>query len=93
MLLAAGAYLAAYGIVQIHRGVFVYANASYHQTTFAAGTIGMGLFMAALSALPSSNWVYKSITTRRELRKQRSRRKISIKNKQSSQNFIKGRQA
>jgi hypothetical protein len=50
---------------QLDMGQWVFLNASYHQTTFAAGGFGIGALICLLAFLPPDKWVYKHMTTRR----------------------------
>jgi hypothetical protein len=54
-------------IAQLRTGRFVFDNASYHQTTFAAGGIGVGFVLILLAFLPPSRWVYKRISTKKQI--------------------------
>lgn len=62
---AAGLFLILVALSQMRAGRFVFDNASYHQQTFAAGGIGVGIVLIILAFLPSRDWVYKHITTKR----------------------------
>jgi hypothetical protein len=74
-MFAAGLFLICMAVAQLRSGHFVFDNASYHQTTFAAGGIGVGIGILLLAFLPPNNWVYKHITTRRENRRMTARRR------------------
>ena len=50
---------------QLETGHFEFANASYHQSTFAASGFGLGSFVLLLAFLPPGDWVYRHITTKR----------------------------
>jgi hypothetical protein len=54
------------GKSQLIAGHWVFKNASYHQTTFAAGVMGSGFVLCALAFLPTSAWMYRHITTGRK---------------------------
>lgn len=73
-LFAAGLFLITLARNQLRAGKIVFDNASYHQTTFAAGGFGVGVVLLLLAFLPSGNWVYRHITTRRQLPKTAGRR-------------------
>ena len=62
---ASGALLLFAGYAQASAGKYVFDNASYHQTTFAWGSYGVGAFLILLAFLPPSDWVYRHITTRK----------------------------
>ena len=64
------------GKSELVAGHWVFKNASYHQTTFAAGVIGSGFVMCALAFLPGSAWMYRHITTKR---KSKSRTKLPFR--------------
>ena len=64
MLIAGGLFMICLAAAQLQKGQFVFDNSSYHQTTFAAGGIGIGLVMILLAFLPSGEWVYRHISTR-----------------------------
>jgi hypothetical protein len=70
-LFAGGLYMILLAKAQLRTGSVVFANASYHQTTFAAGGIGIGAVLCLLAFLPPRDWVYKHITTGRKIRKRR----------------------
>ena len=61
------------GRTQLHMGRFVFANASYHQTTFASGNIGLGAVFCLFAFLPRSEWVYRHITTGHKIRRRKYR--------------------
>jgi hypothetical protein len=65
MLIAAGLCMICLAAAKLQQGKVVFDNASYHQTTFAAGGIGIGLLLILLAFLPSSEWVYRRISTKR----------------------------
>ena len=64
-LFAFGLFLIVASVAQMRAGKFVFDNASYHQQTFAAGGIGLGVVFLLLAFLPPREWVYKHITTKR----------------------------
>jgi hypothetical protein len=47
---------------------WVFLNATYRQTTFAAGAYGVGAVFCLLAFLPPDNWMYRHITTRLPMR-------------------------
>jgi hypothetical protein len=53
MLIAAGLLLIAVAVTQLRAGKFVFDNASYHQTTFAASGIGIGAVLILLAFCPT----------------------------------------
>ncbi len=63
-LFAGGLLLILIAIAQLHTGQWVFNNASYHQTTFAAGGIAVGAVICLLAFLPSGDWVYRHISTK-----------------------------
>ncbi|WP_216841254.1 hypothetical protein [Acidobacterium sp. S8] len=65
LLIAGGLGLILLAVVQLRNGQMVFDNSSYHQTTFAAGGIGVGIVILLLAFLPPGEWVYKHITTKR----------------------------
>jgi hypothetical protein len=67
-LFVGGLVLLGAGKLQLQSGHWVFDNANYHQTTFAAGAVGIGIFLCALAFLPSGDWVYRHITTRHTFR-------------------------
>ena len=60
---AAGLYMICLAYTQLVSGRVVFPNASYHQTTFAASGMGVGIVLLAMAFLPPNDWVYKHITT------------------------------
>ena len=66
-LIAGGLVCIATGVEYLHRGIFSFDTASYHQTAFSAGGIGTGVLLILLAFLPSGDWFYRRITTRRKL--------------------------
>jgi hypothetical protein len=62
-----GLFLMLNAMVQLRAGQFAFDNASYHQTTFAAGGIGVGALFILLAFLPSGQWVFRHISTRKQL--------------------------
>ena len=54
-LIAAGSAAILMALQLLREGRFVFDNASYHQTTFAAGGIGVGVILLLLF-LPSGDW-------------------------------------
>lgn len=75
-LFASGLVLILLGRSQLQAGHWVFTNASYHQTTFAASGIGLGCLICFVSFLPSGDWVYKRITTGRKIKKVSSKRRF-----------------
>jgi hypothetical protein len=67
-LFAFGLFLILTGKVQLDAGHWVFLNASYRQTTFAAGAYGVGAVFCLLAFLPPDNWMYRHITTRLPMR-------------------------
>ncbi len=65
-LAAAGLLLIVLATNQLRTGRIVFDNASYHQTTFAAGGVGVGIVIFLLAFLPPREWVYRHITTRKQ---------------------------
>jgi hypothetical protein len=61
---AMGIFLMSYGLEQLHRHIFVYSN-WLRQPIFSAGLIATGSFSLVLACLPSGNWFYRRITTKR----------------------------
>lgn len=53
--IAFGLLLIVFSAGQIRSGQFVFDNASYHQQTFAAGGIGVGILFILLAFLPLVN--------------------------------------
>jgi hypothetical protein len=70
-LFAGGLFIIALAKSQLQAGHVVFSDANYHQTTFAAGGIGIGIRLCLLVFLPPRDWVYKHITTGRKSRKRR----------------------
>jgi hypothetical protein len=68
MLIAGGLVTIAIGVEYQRRGIFSFPNASYHQTVFSGGVIGSGVVMVALAFLPSGDWIYRHITTKRNIK-------------------------
>jgi len=66
MLIAGGLVTIGMGVEYLHRGVFSFTNASYRQTVFSGGVIGSGIVLMLCAFLPSGDWIYRRITTRRE---------------------------
>jgi hypothetical protein len=62
---------------QLQAGHWAFDNASYHQTTFAAGGYGLGALLILLAFLPPRDWVYKHITTKRSKLLHHNRRRRS----------------
>jgi hypothetical protein len=56
-ILAAGAITVVYGLLLMHRGVFVYQNAWFRGTNYSAGTVAAGIFLGLLAFLPPTSWV------------------------------------
>ena len=65
LFFAAGLYAIFLARTQLKTGHALFTNASYHQTTFAAGGLGIGVILILLAFLPPSDWVYKRITTKK----------------------------
>jgi hypothetical protein len=63
-LFAGGLFLILLARAQLRAGHWVFDNAGYHQTTFAAGGYGVGVLLILLGFLPSRAWIYKRITTK-----------------------------
>ena len=53
-LVALGGFCVLYGLGMMHRGIMAYQNEHYRATTYSAGTIAAGIFIAILGLLPSS---------------------------------------
>jgi hypothetical protein len=68
MCAAGGLMTIAMGAEYLRRGIFSFTNASYRQTVFSGGVIGSGIVLMVLAFLPSGNWVYRRITTKREVK-------------------------
>ena len=66
-LAIAGLFIIMVAVTQLRAGKVVFDNASYHQQTFAASGIGVGIILFSLAFLPPRDWVYKHITTRKRL--------------------------
>jgi hypothetical protein len=64
---AGGLVLIAMGAEYLRRGIFSFDNASYRQTVFSAGSIGTGVLLLLFAFLPSGDWIYRRITTRRKV--------------------------
>jgi hypothetical protein len=64
VFVVAGLLLILAALSQMRAGQFVFDNESYHQQTFAAGGIGIGIVVILLAFLPSRDWLYKHITTK-----------------------------
>ncbi len=75
-LFAGGLVLVLLGMAQLQTGHWVFTNASYHQTTFAASGIGLGCLICLLAFLPPGGWVYRRITTGRKIKKASSKRRL-----------------
>lgn len=71
LLFMGGLFLIVLANRQLITGHAVFANASYHQTTFAASGFGIGILVCLAAFLPPSDWMYKHITTGRKPRKRR----------------------
>jgi hypothetical protein len=65
LLFAGGLFVILLARGQMQAGHWVFDNASYRQTTFAAGGYGLGALLILLGFLPPRDWVYKHITTKR----------------------------
>ena len=68
MLIAGGLVMIVIGAEYQRRGIFSFTNASYHQIVFSGGGIGSGVVMVALAFLPSGEWIYRRITTKRNIK-------------------------
>jgi hypothetical protein len=68
MLIAGGLVTIGMGVEYLRRGIFSFTNASYHQTVFSGGMIGTGIVLMLFAFLPSGGWIYRRITTRREVK-------------------------
>ena len=75
-LFASGLVLILLGKSQLQDGYWVFTNASYHQTTFAASGIGLGCLICLFAFLPSGEWVYRRLTTGRKIKKLSSKRRL-----------------
>ena len=64
-LIAGGLVSIGMGVEYLRRGIFSFTNASYRQTVFSGGAIGTGIVLMLFAFLPSGDWVYRRITTRR----------------------------
>jgi len=73
-LFAFGLLVILLGRTQLQLGLFVFPNASYHQTTFASGSIALGAVFCLLALLPGNDWVYRHITTGHKIRRHRKYR-------------------
>ena len=71
----AGLFLIMLAVAQLRAGKFVFDNASFHQQTFAASGIGVGIVLFLLAFLPPRDWVYKHITTKNRLPGQKKKRR------------------
>ena len=64
MMIGFGLYVILYGVAQLEHGKFAYENMK-GQTVFAPGVMGVGVVLFLLGFVPSGNWLYKRITTKR----------------------------
>jgi hypothetical protein len=76
-LIAAGLFVILLARAQLLAGHWAFDNASYYQTTFAAGGYGVGALLILLAFLPPRDWVYKHITTKRSKLLHHNRRRRS----------------
>jgi hypothetical protein len=76
-LIGGGLFVIVLARAQLQAGHWAFANAGYHQTTFAAGGYGVGALLILLAFLPPRDWVYKHITTKRSKLFQQNRRRRS----------------
>ena len=67
-LIAGGLVTIGMGVEYLRRGIFSFTNASYRQTVFSGGAIGTGIVLVLFAFLPSGDWIYRRITTRREVK-------------------------
>jgi hypothetical protein len=58
--------MAAHGLQLMHRGVFVYQNASFRATNYSAGTVAAGVFVGLLAFLPPAAWVDRWIARKKK---------------------------
>jgi hypothetical protein len=68
MLIAGGLVTIGMGVEYLHRGVFSFTNLGYRQTMFSGGVIGSGIVLMLFAFLPSGDWVYRRITTKRNFK-------------------------
>jgi hypothetical protein len=68
MIATGGLVMIAMGVEYLRRGVFSFENATYRQTVFSGGAIGTGIVLILLAFLPSGDWVYRRITTKRNVK-------------------------
>jgi predicted MFS family arabinose efflux permease len=75
-LVAGGLFVILLARAQLQAGHWVFDNAGYRQTSFAAAGYGVGALLILLAFLPPRAWIYKRITTKRSklLRHNRRRR-------------------
>ena len=76
-MIAVGLFVILLARAQLKAGHWAFDNASYHQTTFAAGGYGLGALLILLAFLPPRDWVYKHITTKRSKLLHHNRRRRS----------------
>ena len=68
MLATGGLVMIAMGAEYLRRGIFAFANASYRQTVFSGGAIGTGIVLISFAFLPAGDWIYRRITTKRNIK-------------------------
>jgi hypothetical protein len=68
MCAGGGLVTIAMGAEYLQHGIFSFTNVSYRQTIFSGGVIGSGIVLMVLAFLPSGNWAYRRITTKREVK-------------------------
>ena len=68
MIATAGLVMIAMGVEYLRRGVFSFENGTYRQTVFSGGAIGTGIVLILFAFLPSGDWIYRRITTKRNVK-------------------------